>query len=511
MLNFAHKYTVNMLHVPKIINKSLSIRLSLMIVLAMSILLLASMVCMLYFSRKAVKEEATLNAQQTLDGTISRIDNVLLSAEQTAGNFYFMMLPHLNQPEQMYKFSRELVESNPFIIGCAIAFEPGFYEEGKEFMAYYHRADEYDSTLVRSETFGYSRYTQQAWYKQPIQTGRSGWMNPMSDVEGVTDPIVTFGLPIHQSGSEKPIGVMGIDVSLKLLSDVVLASKPSRHSYSILFDGDGTYIVHPDTSKLFHQTIFTQEEYKTEDGLKEAADAMLRGESGYRPFMMNGAKQFIFYKPFTRLAVKGRSMETLNWHVGIVYPKEDVYGEYDNLLYYVFALAIVGLILMYILCHVIIRYMLHPLKLLTTSAQRIAEGKFDERIPASHHSNEIGHLQDNFRAMQQSLAVNIGEMEQQKATLQEREEELKKAYNDIKKADRMKTAFLHNMTNQMINPAAQINKDVSTLCAREESAEQMVSLAENIQKNGDTITKLLNDLIDMSEEEMRKEDAYEED
>jgi methyl-accepting chemotaxis protein len=227
--------------------------------------------------------------------------------------------------------------------------------------------------------------------------------------------------------------------------------------------------------------------------------------------MMHGAKQFIFYKPFTRLAVKGRSMETLNWHVGIVYPKEDVYGEYDNLLYYVFALAIVGLILMYILCHVIIRYMLHPLKLLTTSAQRIAEGKFDERIPASHHSNEIGHLQDNFRAMQQSLAVNIGEMEQQKATLQEREEELKKAYNDIKKADRMKTAFLHNMTNQMINPAAQINKDVSTLCAREESAEQMVSLAENIQKNGDTITKLLNDLIDMSEEEMRKEDAYEED
>ena len=49
-----------------------------MIVLAMSILLLASMVCMLYFSRKAVKEEATLSAQQTLDGTISRIDNVLL-------------------------------------------------------------------------------------------------------------------------------------------------------------------------------------------------------------------------------------------------------------------------------------------------------------------------------------------------------------------------------------------------------------------------------------------------
>ena len=121
MLNFALEYTLTMLHAPKIINKTLSIRLSLMIVLAMSFLLLASMVCMLHFSRKAVKEETLLSATQTLDGTIARIDNVLLSAEQTAGNFYFMILPHLNEPDKMYKFSKELVESNPFIIGCAIA------------------------------------------------------------------------------------------------------------------------------------------------------------------------------------------------------------------------------------------------------------------------------------------------------------------------------------------------------------------------------------------------------
>ena len=477
-----------------------------MIVLAMSFLLLASMVCMLHFSRKAVKEETLLSATQTLDGTIARIDNVLLSVEQATGNFYFMILPHLNEPDMMYKFSEELVKSNPFIIGCAIAFKPGFYEEGKEFMAYYHRISEYDSTLVKSETFGTSRYTQQLWYKQPMQTGKPGWINPMTDVDGVTEPIVTFCLPIQQDSEN--VGVIGIDVSLNLLSDIVLSSKASRNSYCILFDGDGTYIVHPDSSKLFLQTIFSQKEYKTEPGLKEAADAMLRGESGYRPFTMNNAEHFIFYKPFARTTVKGRSMEELNWHVGVVYPKEDVYGEYNNLLWYVLAIAIIGLILMFILCHVIIRHMLKPLKLLTASAQRIAEGKFDEQIPDSHHTNEIGHLQDNFKAMQQSLAVNIGEMEQQKAILQEREEELKRAYNDIKKVDRMKTAFLHNMTNHMITPAAQIDKDVSTLCAPSASTDTL-NLAENVQKNGDTITKLLNDLINMSEEEMRKEDAYE--
>lgn len=478
-----------------------------MIVLAMSFLLLASLFCMLHFSKKAVKEETLLNATETLDDIIARIDNVLLSAEQTTGNFYFMLRPHLNEPDKMYKFSRELVESNPFIIGCAIALEPGFYEEGKEFMAYYHRMNEYDSKLVMSETFGTSRYTQQLWYKQPMQTGKPGWMNPMTDVDGVTEPIVTFCLPILNDDN-KQVGVIGVDVSLNLLSDIVLGSKASHNSYCILFDGDGTYIVHPDSSKLFRQTIFSQKEYKTEQGLKEAADAMLRGESGYRPFMMNNAEYYIFYKPFTRITIKGRSMEKLNWHVGIVYPKEDVYGDYNNLLRHILTIAIIGLILMFLLCHIIIRYMLQPLKLLTASAQRIAEGKFDEQIPHSQHSTEIGHLQDNFKAMQQSLAVKIGEMEQQKAILQKRGEELNKAYNDIKKADRMKTAFLHNMTNHMIRPAEQINKDVCAMCAPSASTD-VLNMTEDVQKNGDTITKLLNDLINMSEEEMRKEDAYE--
>ena len=179
------------------------------------------------------------------------------------------------------------------------------------------------------------------------------------------------------------------------------------------------------------------------------------------------------------------------------------------MVFHVLMIALIGLILMYLLCRFIIRYMLKPLKLLTTSAQRIAEGKFDEHIPASHQSDEIGHLQDNFSAMQQSLAVQISEQEQQKQTLYERGEELKKAYDDTKKADRMKTSFLHYMTNQMISPAAQIEKNVSTLLTQSASSEEICNLAENIHDSGETITKLLNDLIKMSDKEMRKEDAYE--
>ncbi len=497
-----------MFNIPKIINKTLSVRLSLMVVLAMTLLLMSSLVFMLHYSRKAVKEEALQKASQTLDGTIARIDNILLSTEQTAGNFYFMMRHQLNDSNKIYAFSRELVESNPYISGCAIAFEPGFYEGCDEFMAYYHRSEEEESKIIKSRTFGTTSYTQQLWYTHTMKTGKSQWINPMTDVEGVTEPIVTFSLPIWNSKRET-IGVMGIDVSLELLSHIVLEAKPSPNSYCTMLDGDGQYIVHPDSNKLFRQAIFSQKEYESDENLREAAKAMLAGESGYRSFKLNNINHFIFYKPFVRTSVKVRSMEALHWYIGIIYPEDDIFGDYDSLLTYVLAIALIGLLLIFILCRFIIHRQLLPLRMLTESAQRIAEGKFNEQIPEGHHHHdEIGRLQDNFQRMQQSLASNIGELEQLKANIQERGEELKKVYNEVKKADRIKTAFLHNMTNQMISPAESIDKDVIKLCDHDTSSEETAQLAEDIQQSGNTITKLLNDLIRMSEEEMRKEGAH---
>ena len=69
----------------------------------------------------------------------------------------------------------------------------------------------------------------------------------------------------------------------------------------------------------------------------------------------------------------------------------------------------------------------------------------------------------------------------------------------------MKTAFLHNMTNQMIPPANAIVDDVNALCSANHQAEESSRLVENIQQNGHAITELLNNLIDLSDEEKLRE------
>ena len=497
-----------MLQMPKIINKALSVRISLMVVVAMTILLMTSLVLMLHFSRKAVKEEAIQNAMQTLDGTVTRIDNILLSAEQTTGNFYFQMFRNMNDPQKMVEYSKRLVESNPYIEGCAIAFEPNHFKDRERFMAYHCRTKEDPTKVVRLYKFGKDDYTEMYWYRQTIETGKSGWLNPMKDITDISEPIISFCLPIINMHREK-IGVIGVDVSLSLLSRLVLERKPSPNSYCTMLNGDGKYIVHPDSAKLFFQTVYTVGEYEANSSIREAANAMISGNSDYIEFNRDGISHYLFYKPFVRENVLGRSKEDMDWHIGIIYPEKDIFGDYNNLLYYVLAIAFIGMLLMYVLCRFIIHHQLLPLRMLTASAQRIAQGKFDEQIPPTYHHDEISQLQESFRKMQQSLSSNINELEQGKATLQERGEGLKKAYDEAKKADRMKTSFLHNMTNQMISPAEEIVNNVNKLCETERSAsaEETGILAEDLRQKSNEITKLLDDLIKMSEQEMKRKEA----
>ena len=510
-LDFSYYYCIfvpNMLHVPTIIKKTLSVRIGLMVVTAMAILLMASMVVMLYYSRKAVKEEATQKAQQALDGMVYSIDNIMLSVEQTTGNTYFSMLPHLDNPDMMFTYARKLVETNPYVAGCAIAFKEDFCKDCKPFMAYVHHADSAGvayagSDIVTDDMFGDTPYTEQTWYTEPLKTGKVEWMIPQEVMKRVEDPIFTLCLPIYTPNLHDTIGVIGVDVSISLLSDIVNAAKPSANSYCTLIDCDGTYIVHPNERKLLNET----DDILEEQSAREAADAMISGGSGYKPFNLGGTDYYVFYKPFQRISITSRTNEDFGWYAGIVYPEDDIFGDYNSLSNYVLGIVVIGLLLSFLISGMFIHSQLKPLLMLTAQAQHIAKGHLDEPIPDSRREDEIGRLQCNFKLMQQSLATNIGELEQLTTELKKHGEELSIAYKRAQKADRMKTAFLHNMTNQMLEPSEAINKDVDALCDPNRKADQLETarLVSDIQQNGNTIADLLKNMINMSDEDIRKE------
>ena len=444
----------------RFIKGRLSVKISLMAVLAMAVLLIVSLVVILEYSRKKVKEETLARVDLTLDATMKNIDNILLSVEQTAGNVYYSMAPHLGDPKAIDYYRRKLIKSNPYVADCTILFSDSAYMEPKWSV----KTDESDK-----------------------------------------DSLICFSIPI-EDGAGKHIGAVCVDVSMRQLSRIVAQAKPSANSFCVLIDSLGSFIVHPYSERLMQQSAFELSENIASPDMSEALEAMIAGQASYRSFELWGNDYYVFFKPFNRDSLRSRTTWHLGWSAGIVYPEDDIFGDYNDLLYYVLAIAIVGLLVMFLLSYVVIKSRLKPLLMLTTKAQHIAAGHFNEAIPDSKHIDEVGRLQDNFQIMQRSLATKIDELEKLKTTLYERCDELRVTYDKAKKADRMKTAFLHNMTNQMMAPASAIEEDVNQLC--EKSTQDAPVLIADIQKNGKAITELLKNLISMSDDDIRKEAGH---
>lgn len=497
-----------MLEWPKIINKTLSVRLSLMVVFELTLLLFVALGVMFFFARKMLKDEAMRNAEQTLEATVQHIDNILLSIEQSTGNVYWDVLGKLKDQERMYDYCETIVESNPYIVGCAIALEPSFNDDHQPFMAYVHREGYRDDNdmMVKAEAFGSQLYTEQEWYQEPLREGHACWADPLKEVPNA-EAVTCFSLPLFDQ-TWKPVGVLSVDLSIALLSSIVLDAKPSENGYCTLLGKNGSFIVHPDPVKLAQETVFTQCENGAAPSVREAAEAMVNGERGYKPFVMDGRDWYVFYRPFKRSAVPGRAMEELKWSVGVVYPEDDIFGGYNLLLTIVLGIAIFGMLLALVLCTYITHRQLEPLHLLTESAKRITNGNYDEDIPDSRRKDEIGQLQFHVKEMQKALAARMSDLQKSTDALQERNEVLKQAYIQTQEADRVKTAFLHHMTNQMTSPAGTIVKSVTELCNHyhDYTSQEATDEVDIIQSESQVITQLLDNLIEAAEGSTRKED-----
>lgn len=262
--------------------KSLTAKIGLWVAILTNLVFLASLGFMFSQSRKSVRQEAINRAEQVLDNTVQRVTNILDRVVVATNNTDWLIARHLDAPDSMFVYSRRILENNPDLTGCSISFEPYYFpRRGKYFSAFSLRdGDKILTTQEGSPNYEYFTYD---WYQLAKLLDRPCWTEPFFDYN--PDDIYSSGIiasyckPLKDAKGTY-IGTISVDISLEWLSKTISAVKPYPNSYSIMTGRGGTFFVHPDSTKLFFQTIFTETLDHDDPDRYALGKAMQAGEEG---------------------------------------------------------------------------------------------------------------------------------------------------------------------------------------------------------------------------------------
>ena len=424
---------------------SLSLKLGVTITAFIALLFVSSVGLLYIRSRQLVKQEALERAEKALDKTALRVSCYLSEIEAVAENLKWIV----NQdqtPDSLLAYTRRIVALSTNIDGCSITMEPDFYPPSVgRFSAYTVRKG--DSIITQRE--GDYDYYSKVWYRTPKEQQRPCWINPFNDYNTGTlsndDIIVSYCIPlIDKTG--RFIGVISTDLSMTWLLETIEEDKPYPHSYCIILQRDDSL---PDIS---------------------------------------GEPCYVFQK----------IVHQTGWRISLICPERDILDGYKKLGYIIFTVLIIGLILLLIFFMRSIARFVSPLNQLVRQSQYIASGHFGEPMARTRRTDLVGQLQNSFSTMQESLAEQIGQLQQANERAEERNRELLRLNDLAQKARLEKKAFLQDVSHQIRTPLNIIQgflnvvlKDTSDLTVREKA-----HIMAMMQKNAFSLRRMAYMLYD---------------
>lgn len=184
-----------------------------------------------------------------------------------------------------------------------------------------------------------------------------------------------------------------------------------------------------------------------------------------------------------------------------------------------------------------INKIINPLNAIAQTAMEIAAGDLTKTVTV-RTNDEIGVMADNFNRMTDSLKYTIAELEELKDALEQRVkiktmdlniaiDELKRANEELKKMDRIKTDFISSVSHELRTPLTSIlgfaklintsllrkvipRLDVLTDPCNEEDKKLKREIDEAqegleiIVSEGERLTRLINDVLDIAKMEAGK-------
>ena len=402
---------------------ALANRLSLRIMLVVMVMAIVIMAVVYPITRDSMVKEAESRYESVILNENEKIRGVLSDVYVAAINNVAFIESDIDNPDKLQAHLERMVTLNKYMSSCRLIFEPDFYpHKGHSFEIYAWR-DTNGMIQGKQMNEDHPDFLVHPWYEDAFDKPQDEWTPPYFD-RAASQQLTTTYLTHIRDHQGRKVGMLGADVSLEWLrlrhkqEDAMIHARYEKgfkeQSYSFIIDGDGTYLIHPDESKVlkqnFQETVAMNEDVADD----ELARKMMNRESGVCRLPNAGFNFWVFYS-YVKYA---------DWTVVIVVPEEIIYHDGNVLANIILAVLFLGLVFAYLLSHHYIKKGLRPLKPFVSAAGQIAQGHFDIQLPEVK-SREISSLRDAFSDMQGSLTKYVDELKETTASKVAIEQELR--------------------------------------------------------------------------------------
>ena len=423
-------------------------------------------------------------------------------------------IPAENRRDYMNNLLRSTLERSDNLVDAWCVWEPDAldgldsdyvneenHDETGRFIPYWTKVG---STI---ECCALTDYVGGSWYEDPLRSDVGILIEPNQyEIGGETIWVCGVAFPIKNKNG-RAVGVVGIDMSLKTLSELLKSARLYDTGYLSLISASGLKAVAADlseegqiddefssgeTSKIFKNSMKSLEDFSFESTDKNGVQLI----KYFEPLKIGNAKEI--------------------WFLGVNVPVAEVMEDSKNLTLFIIVAFVVLLIIVNNFCYLIIKTITSQMKKGVNAMKNIAQGDGDLTVRMEvKNNNEMGQMYTYFNETMEKIQNSIKTVQNSSVHLQQQSNTLGNNMSDTAASANEITSNIESVNRQIkiqgnsvkdatssigvINTVMDelifnINKQSSSVAQSSSAIEQMVanirSVTDILNKNGEAIKSL---------------------
>lgn len=306
--------------------------------------------------------------------------------------------------------------------------------------------------------------TTRIWYKNSLDNPDSVvWTEPYVDT-ATGEYAITGSKAVIADG--EIIGVLGVDLLLQSLTDMISAADLSYEGYPIILDGAGTAVVHPTLAgESMSELPFVQQMSNSEKPTELSTE-------------IDGEDSIFIYK----------NIPGVGWSIGVIYKVDNLHVVANEIQKIILLITVVILIVTFVVLLYFISRMIKPLYTLGTLMGQVADGDLTVHIDVKNR-DEIGRLAHHFNEMIQHMKNIIQVVKESSVNVEERSHHL--------------SAMAEETSASAIEVAKAVNEIASDASASSEHADAVTGQLESLGEKISTVNERSTDVENVTTEANR--------